>query len=65
MVKVIAVSVCFIMASLSSCISYRTHDDNVAMVEMIKNGADAIDAKCAVKGEFQGICAIRAATKNK
>jgi len=60
--KIIAISCCFVIATFSSCTAYISHDDNVAISEMVKNGANPIEAKCAVK-ENTTLCVIVASKK--
>ena len=64
--KIVMVAICTAVALIGGCNGTINYQDNAAMVEMVANGADPQDARCAVKGEQQSAtCGIRAATKNK
>lgn len=60
MEKIIALSICFVIASFSSCTAYTNYDDNKTMKDMVKNGAEPVAARCAVKGSATGVCEILA-----
>lgn len=63
--KIVATSVCVLIVSMGGCGSIINIQDNNAMIKMVADGADPLDAKCAVKGYGTLPCLIRAATKNK
>lgn len=55
-----------LVGGIGSCVGVVNHQDNVAMTAMVKNGTDALSAKCAIKGEgASGMCAIIAAKSAK
>ena len=62
---IIVIGICFVIASFGGCSIVVNHQDNTAMVEMVKAGADPFDANCAIKGNAGNSCVIRAASKNK
>ena len=62
---IIVIGICFVIASFGGCSAVVNHQDNAAMVEMVKAGADPLDANCAIKGDTSNSCVIRAASKNK
>lgn len=60
---ILPVSVCLIVACFSSCTVQINKADNNAITEMVKNGADPISAKCAVKGEGSSESCVISAMK--
>lgn len=63
--KIITTAICFVIVSIGGCNAAINHQDNSAMVEMVSQGADPLDARCAIKSSASTECGIRAATKNK
>lgn len=63
MEKLIVIGLCFIMACFSSCTAYVNHDDNLTMANMIRDGADPLAIKCAVKSSERPMCEILASKK--
>ena len=61
--KVIALIVCVFILSTTGCNVGINYDNNRAMELMVTKGADPMDARCAVKGLVNTVCAIRATTK--
>jgi len=65
MEKVIAISICFIMATFASCTAGITYHDNLTMTKMVASGANPIAVRCAVKGSSErSDCAIYIAINN-
>ena len=65
LIKAVTTSIVLIIASFSGCNVAISYDDNKAMRSMVENGADPIDARCAIKGSVESYCDIRAASKIK
>lgn len=55
---IVILGLVLVCCAMASCTATVSKDDNKAMVEMVKNGADPIAAKCAVKGSAGSECAI-------
>jgi len=60
---VVVAGIILVVCATASCTHEVNKSDNIAMSEMIKNGADPIAVKCAVKGAVNSECAILAAKK--
>jgi len=60
---VVVAGIILVVCAMGSCTHEVNKSDNIAMTEMVKNGADPIAAKCAVKGAANSECAILAAKK--
>lgn len=63
--KIVMTAICVFTALIGGCNGTINYQDNTAMENMVKNGADPQDARCAIKGQGTAECAIRAATKIK
>lgn len=58
---IIGIIIC--VCAMASCAHKVSVDDNQTMAQMVKEGADPIAAKCAVKGSSSTECGILAAAR--
>jgi hypothetical protein len=63
MEKIIALSICFVIATFASCTGAINYHDNIIMDNMVKNGSEPIAARCAIKGLSYNACAVYIANK--
>ena len=48
---------------VGGCIVTESHINNQSIEELVKSGADPIDAQCAIRGSVGEECIVRAVTK--
>lgn len=59
--KILLTIAFIIFTGMSSCTYGINYHDNETMLNMIKSGSTAAEARCAVKGSSSNVCAILAA----
>jgi hypothetical protein len=59
------IGIVIVCCAMTTCTVRNNNSDNAAMAEMVKNGAEPLAARCAVKGSTNQAseCAILAAKK--
>lgn len=58
--RLILIGVFGLVLTVASCTSYEVHEDNTAIVNMVKAGADPLRAKCSVSTDATLCSAVAA-----